>query len=325
MVHKDSKEYCSACDVCQRTGRPSRRDELPLNPQVTLQVFDQWEIDFVGPTQPPGKKMGARYIITATKYLTRWAEAQPMKDCSADTMVRFIFKFILSRFGCPKILMSEKGSHFLNETIATLTEEFHIYHQKSTPYHPQVNGTIEAFNKSLENTLKKVCNVNTNDLDVCIPTVLWAYRTTCKKLTGKTTFRLVYEQEALIPMEYIMPSLQITIVIEMEYRNMMEECLALLLALKEDHFLVGFHQQVQKAKEKAWHDCHIKQRTFKTGDLILMYDNKFTKFSGKFQMHWLGLYVIKDILDGGIVQLAKLNRELFTGRINGRNLKVYKD
>lgn len=56
-----------------------------------------------------------------------------------------------------------------------------------------------------------------------------------------------------------------------------------------------------------------------------MYDNKFTKFPGKFQMHWLGYYVIKDISDGGIVQLAKLSGELFPGRINGSRLKVYKD
>lgn len=56
-----------------------------------------------------------------------------------------------------------------------------------------------------------------------------------------------------------------------------------------------------------------------------MYDNKFTKFLGKFQMHWLRPYVINDILDGGIVQLAKLNGEVFPGIINGSMLKVYRD
>ena len=74
-LHQDSKSYCKACDVCQRTGRPSRRDELPLNPQIMLHPFEKWAIDFVGPIQPQGKKTGARYIITVTEYLTRWAEA----------------------------------------------------------------------------------------------------------------------------------------------------------------------------------------------------------------------------------------------------------
>jgi transposase InsO family protein len=103
---------------------------------MTLQAFEKWAIDFVGPINPPGKRTGARYIITATEYLTRWAEAREVKDYSATTTVRFIFDDIITRFGCPKILMSDQGTHFINQTVEALTEEFTIYHQKSTPYHP---------------------------------------------------------------------------------------------------------------------------------------------------------------------------------------------
>eukprot|EP00253_Pinus_taeda_P026246 PITA_26246 len=94
-LHQDSKAYCKACDVCQRIGKPSQRDEKPLNPQMTLQPFERWAIDFVGPIQPQGKT-GARYIITVMKYLTRWVEAQPVKDCTGTTTVNFLFEHVVT-------------------------------------------------------------------------------------------------------------------------------------------------------------------------------------------------------------------------------------
>jgi len=110
-----------------------------------------------------------------------------------------------------------------------------------------------------------------------------------------------------------------------EDNDIMDEILEQLLALEENRFLAGFHQQVEKSREKAWHNQHIKQQNSKNGDFVLLYDSKFLQFPSKFKMHWLGLYVIKDISDCGVIHVVKLNGELFVGRVNGSRLKIHRD
>jgi hypothetical protein len=75
MFHRDAKDYCQKDDVCQRVGKHNRRDEMPLRPQVTLQLFEKWEIEFTGPINPPTKILGSRYIITVKKILNNMGKS----------------------------------------------------------------------------------------------------------------------------------------------------------------------------------------------------------------------------------------------------------
>ena len=95
-------------------------------------------------------------------------------------MAKFLFKKIVTRFGFPKILLSDQGTHFVNKMIDEMTTQLQIQHMKTTPYHPQENGMVEAFNNLLENALTKVCNVHRDDWDRKVSAVIWAYCTTCK-------------------------------------------------------------------------------------------------------------------------------------------------
>jgi hypothetical protein len=94
-------------------GKPSRRDNMPLNPHVTLQEFEKWAIDFAGPIKPQERRSWERYIITAREYLTRWAKASPVTDYTVKNVAWFLFENVVTRFIFPGILLSDQGTHFL--------------------------------------------------------------------------------------------------------------------------------------------------------------------------------------------------------------------
>ena len=128
-----------------------------------------------------------------------------------------------------------------------------------------------------------------------------------------------------MPMEYIVPSLKIATLTDMEDGEIVNERLLNLVKIEEDRFVAGFHQQVQKNREKTWHDRHIKSKGIKIGDLVLMYDNKFMRFPGKFCMHCLGPYQVRHVTKGGAASLAKSDGTILPTMVNGSRMKLYRD
>ena len=155
---------------------------LPINPSLT---FETWAIDFISPFPKQGKRIGGRYIITTVEYVTKWVEVEPIPSCTIEVAAKFIYENIITRFGYPLTLISDQGTHFINQTSETLLKEFLIVHHRPLAYHPQANGAIESFNKALTKGLTKICNMDKDDWDEKIPTLLWAYRTTYKKTTNQ--------------------------------------------------------------------------------------------------------------------------------------------
>lgn len=120
-IHRKAKKFFRSCDSCQRVGKHSWWYEMSLHPQLNLYTFEMWVVDFIGLIVLPVKRSGAWYIITMMDYFTRWSKATPFKDFRVDTIAKFLFENFLTHFGCPKILMSDQGTNFLNWTIETVT------------------------------------------------------------------------------------------------------------------------------------------------------------------------------------------------------------
>ena len=153
-LFKDFHAHVRKCDACQRYARNDLRMEMPLHISLPLVPFEKWGIDYVGPVHPNSSRRMA-YIVVTTKYLTKWAEAKAVKTNTGVHAAIFMYENIILRFGCPKILVSDRGSHFLNELFEEMTTRFHINHQKTTPYHPHKwsnrTGEWNSGKHSLEN------------------------------------------------------------------------------------------------------------------------------------------------------------------------------
>ena len=104
-----------------------------------------------------------------------------------------------------------------------------------------------------------------------------------------------------------------------------EEISLQLVQMEEERFVTRYHQNVEKQRQKVWHDRHIKNKQFQVQGLILMYDNKFLKHPGKLKKHWLGSYIVTYITNGGAVQLQNIDGTPFRGLINGIQLKSCHD
>ncbi|KAK4400860.1 Retrovirus-related Pol polyprotein from transposon.6 [Sesamum angolense] len=127
-------------DKIRRNINP--RNQMPLSPLV-CEVFDVWGIDFMGPFP---SSFGKSYIILGVDYVSKWVEAKATRTDDAKTVVEFVKTNIFSRFGMPRAIISERGTHFCNKLVDALLKKYNVTHMVSTAYHPQTNGQAEISN-----------------------------------------------------------------------------------------------------------------------------------------------------------------------------------
>src|SRR5688572_13531356 len=134
-MYKDIENYVKTCDSCQRRGNKGGIGYL--NPIKVRKPFERIGIDFIGPLEQT--RNGNRHILVVTDYLTKWLEAEPMKEATAENVIQFIYEKIICKHGCPKIILSDRGTHFRNRLVDGLCEKFKIKHKLSSPYYPETN------------------------------------------------------------------------------------------------------------------------------------------------------------------------------------------
>ena len=136
-LFKDAYTMCKQCDKCQRLGKISRRHMMPLYPIPVVELFDIWGIDFMGPFPT---SFVYTYILVGVNYVSKWVEAMSCRAEDHKAVLKFLKENIFSRFGVPKSIISDGGSHFFNKPFENLLSKYGVKHKVATPYHPQTSG-----------------------------------------------------------------------------------------------------------------------------------------------------------------------------------------
>ena len=130
---------CKQCNKCQSLGKIYCRHMIPLNPIMVVELFDIWGIDFMGPFPT---SFGYTYILVGVDYVLKWVETVPCRAADHKTVLKFLKENIFSRFGLPKAIISDGGSHFCNKPFENLLSKYGVKHKVATPYHPQTSGQV---------------------------------------------------------------------------------------------------------------------------------------------------------------------------------------
>ena len=112
-------------------------------PILFYEIFGVWGIDFMGSIPV---SFGYVYILLVVDYVSKWVEAKATRTEDSKFVTNFIKSNIFSRFGIPRALISDRGTHFCNRTVETLLRKYNVTHKVSTTYHSQTNGQAEVSN-----------------------------------------------------------------------------------------------------------------------------------------------------------------------------------
>ncbi|CAA7058461.1 unnamed protein product [Microthlaspi erraticum] len=218
-LFKDTHDFIARCDRCQREGSISKRNEMPQNPILEVEVFDVWGIDFMGPFEPPSH--GNRYI------LWRLTMCPTMEEATLSTKSSRTWK------------------------------KYGVKHKVATPYHPQTSGQVEVSNKQIKGILRTIVGVTKKDWAVKLDDALWAYRTAYKTPIGRTPFSLLYGKSCHLPVEIEYRALWAIKLLNFDIRSAQEKRGFDLHELEEIRLDAYESSKIYKERTKAFHDKKI--------------------------------------------------------------------
>ncbi|GJZ06745.1 reverse transcriptase domain-containing protein [Tanacetum coccineum] len=266
-IFKDAAKYVQGCDACQQAGNISLRNEMPLTNILVSEVFDICGIDFIRPF-PSSRKN--KYILVAVDYVSKWVEAEALPTNDAHVVVKFLKK-LFSRFGVPKALISDRGTHFCNSLLEKTLKKYGVTHRLATPYHPQTSGQTKNTNRVIKRTLEE-----------------------------QILERTVYGKAFQLPIELKHKAYWALKKVNLDLDAAGKHRFCQYNQLDEFWTDAYEHSLAYKERTKRWHDSKIMDKEFQEGEEVLVFNSRLKLFPGKLRTRWYGPYTgIKSLREDG--------------------------
>ncbi|PKA59347.1 hypothetical protein AXF42_Ash001441 [Apostasia shenzhenica] len=224
----------------------------------------------------PTAMKGYKWILVAVDYFTKWIEAKPLTQPTAQNVENFLWANIVCRYGIPMVIITDNGTPFANQRIHDFCGEHQINLKYASVWHPHTNGQAEAANKNILNILKKRLDGAKARWPEELPGVLWAYNTAPSEVTQESPFSLSFGMDVVIPveLEHLSPRIEAAASFEPEaLQTWVDENndsrrvdLDLLEKRRE---LAAIKRLEHKRRIERYYNRRVNPKVFGKGDLVL--------------------------------------------------------
>jgi len=297
-LRQDVERWCKECQACGARKGPKLKTKGRLQKYNVGAPFERIAMDILGPL--PRTIKGNRYILVIMDYFTKWPEAIPIPDQEASTVAEELVQNWVSRFGVPMILHTDQGTNFNSALFGELCRLLRIQKTRTTALHPQSDGMVERFNRTLLNHLSIFVSKNQTDWDMHLPMLLLAYRSAVHEAIKLSPSEMMFGRSLRLPCDLLFGRPSDTPSSPEQYVRDLES------RLESVHQFARERINLVSDRMKARYDIRSTDRCFKEGDLVWLYNPKRRRgLSPKLQPNWEGPYTVITKLSDVVYRIQK--------------------